>query len=75
MLRLSIMCKGDTSLSTYGWIGPPGRRVPSAWDRAPHQCVVWDSLVDWNRARSVNMSAPGSIFDEEGKVYYRGDED
>lgn len=39
MLRVAIMCRGDTSLSTFKWIGNSDHCLPTAWDRSPHQCV------------------------------------
>lgn len=69
MLRLAIMCRGDTSLSTFKWIGTSNQRVPTALDESPHQCVNWDSLVMWTRERSVNISAPGTLIDEQGGTF------
>jgi len=69
MLRVAIMCRGDVSLSTFKWIGTSNHRVPTAWDRSPHQCVNWDSLAEWTRSRSVNISAPGTLIDEQGRLF------
>ena len=69
MLRVAIMCRGDTSLSTFKWIGESEKRVPTAWDRSPHRCVNWDVLVGWTRERAVNISAMGALLDERGNPF------
>ena len=61
MLRVSAMCRADTSLSTFSWIKKGSRRYPTATDTGPHQCVKWESLAGWVRERSVNISDPTTL--------------
>ena len=45
------MCRGDTSLATFFWKdGFPASRVHSI-----HECVNWELLDSWARARGVKM--------------------
>ena len=62
MLRLAAICRGDTALSTYSWIGEADAKMPTAVDRSPHQCVDWEVLSSWVRGRAVNISEPGVLI-------------
>lgn len=64
MLRLSAMCRGDTSLLTFQWMDLKGRRFLTVVDHALHQCVKWDPLAAWVKARSVDITEPGVLMDE-----------
>ncbi|TQV91039.1 tat pathway signal sequence [Cordyceps javanica] len=55
-LRQSSMCHGDIGLITYEW--HDNSRIPVA-NATMHQCVNWQQLDDWTRARSVDMMKPG----------------
>jgi hypothetical protein len=51
------MCNGDTSLSVYKWLKEGDGYVATITDGGgPHQCVVWEDLMEWVGSRSVNMS-------------------
>lgn len=58
MLRKSAMCHGDVGLVTYSW--DPTTLKPEATGTS-HQCVVWDRITEWSRARAVNMTKPGYL--------------
>ncbi|KAJ4163953.1 hypothetical protein LMH87_005650 [Akanthomyces muscarius] len=55
-LRQSSMCHGDIGLITFEWHNDS--RIPVA-NATMHQCVNWQVLDDWTRARSVDMMKPG----------------
>ncbi|KAI9685222.1 MAG: hypothetical protein M1822_004595 [Bathelium mastoideum] len=55
-LRQSAMCHGDIGLITYEW--KEGSRVPVA-NATSHQCVNWEKLDRWTKARTVDMMKPG----------------
>ncbi len=50
------MCHGDIGLITFEWHNDS--RIPVA-NATMHQCVNWQVLDDWTRARSVDMMKPG----------------
>ncbi|KAL2850100.1 hypothetical protein BJX68DRAFT_93563 [Aspergillus pseudodeflectus] len=54
-LRQSSMCHGDIGLITYEW--REDERLPIA-NATSHQCVNWEKLDQWTRARSVDMMKP-----------------
>ena len=58
------MCKGDPSLSTFKWVpgNPPSL---TAVAEGHHQCVKWDSLLDWVRERAVPIFEPGILAETE----------
>ena len=59
-MRESIMCRGDPSLTTFKWLpGDPPRLTAVA--RGHHQCVDWDSMMDWVRERAVPIFEPGVL--------------
>jgi hypothetical protein len=49
------MCHGDVGMVTYSWAN--FSRKPQA-KATGHQCVEWDSIVEWTKERAVNMFAP-----------------
>lgn len=51
--REAAICRGDTTLSTFQWLGGlPYSRVYS-----DHECVNWATLDGWARGRMVNMTS------------------
>ncbi|POR31948.1 Uncharacterized protein TPAR_07844 [Tolypocladium paradoxum] len=72
-LRQSAMCHGDIGLITYGWNSRSLQPVASA---TSHQCINWDRLVRWTKARSVDMMKPGwLIHPTKGPAYPEGESD
>ena len=64
MMRVSIMCRGDPSLSTFKWLpGEPLRLTAVAMGH--HQCVNWDSLLAWVRQRAIPLFEPGTLAEPE----------
>ncbi len=60
MMRVSIMCKGSPSLSTFRYIsGDPAQLTAVALGH--HQCVNWDRLLEWVRERAVPIFEPGVL--------------
>jgi hypothetical protein len=55
-LRQSAMCHGDVGLITFQWM--PHNRIPVA-NATAHQCVNWNKLEKWTKARSIDMLKPG----------------
>ena len=50
------MCHADLGLITFQW--SPDSLVPIA-NATTHQCVKWDKIDAWTRARTVDMMKPG----------------
>lgn len=50
------MCHGDIGLITFEW--HDDNLIPVA-NATTHQCIKWDKLDEWTRARSVDMMKPG----------------
>ena len=65
MLRVSIMCKGDPSLSTFQWL-PGNSSHLTAVAHGHHQCVDWDRLMTWVRNRAVPIFEPGVLVEPRG---------
>lgn len=53
------MCHGDVGMVTYKW--NPHSRKPQA-NATSHQCIDWQSLVDWTEERAVNIFEPGLLI-------------
>ena len=63
-MREGIMCRGDLSLSTYEWLSEDPATF-TAVAHGHHQCVNWDSLMDWVRKRAVPVYKPGTLAGPE----------
>ena len=64
LMRVSIMCKGSPSLSTFRYIsGAPAHLTAVALGH--HQCVNWDRLLEWVRERAVPIFEPGVLAGPE----------
>lgn len=64
MMRLSIMCRGSPSLSTFHYLsGDPAYLTAVALGH--HQCVNWDRLLEWVRERAVPIFEPGVLAGPE----------
>ncbi|KAB8236498.1 oxidase ustYa family protein [Aspergillus alliaceus] len=55
-LRQSAMCHGDTGLITFEW--REESRLPVA-NATSHQCVSWNKLDRWTKARTEDIMKPG----------------
>jgi len=63
-LRQGIMCRGDVSLGTYTYLSGGGNDVTArSW--ASHQCVDFDALMEWTKARSIDIFAEGALVKPE----------
>ena len=50
------MCFGDVSLTPfYLATAGDGSVYPFVKSKTYHQCVNWERLVEWNKARAVNL--------------------
>lgn len=59
-MRESIMCRGDTSLTTFKWLaGNPPQLTAVA--RGHHKCVNWEKLMGWVREQAVPLFEPGTL--------------
>lgn len=63
LLRVTIMCRGDTSLSTFNWLERPDglTAVTETRDVAYHSCVNYDHLMHWVRDRSLDLFDPNLL--------------
>lgn len=60
MLRESIICRGDTTLSSFVWsAGDASHLTVEAKGR--HQCVDWERLRKWNDARTIDAFGEGVL--------------
>ncbi|KAL7941843.1 tat pathway signal sequence [Trichoderma barbatum] len=59
MIRQSIICEGDISISTYDW--KIDHLLPWPNFRVAHECVNWDNIVDWARKHAA-PNLRGSIL-------------
>ena len=62
MLREAIICRGDTTLSTFEWIPGTDPPAPTVVARGRHRCVDWESLMAWVRERAVDAFRPGVLL-------------
>lgn len=53
------MCHGDVGVITFQW--SPDSLVPVA-NSTSHQCVNWEKLATWTKARTVDMMKPGWLI-------------
>ena len=65
LLREVIICRGDTTLSTFEWVPGSEPPAPTVVAHGHHQCVKWDSLMSWVRRRSVDAFEPGVLLNAE----------
>ncbi|KAL9045571.1 MAG: hypothetical protein Q9214_001408, partial [Letrouitia sp. 1 TL-2023] len=65
LIRESITCRADPSLSTYEWVDGVNALGFTAVARGYHQCVKWDSLMEWVRKRAVPIYQPGTLVQHE----------
>jgi len=63
-LRQGIMCRGDVSLGTYTYLSGGGHDI-TARNWASHQCVDFDALMAWAKARAVDIFADGVLVKPE----------
>ncbi|KAG5290067.1 DUF3328 superfamily domain-containing protein [Histoplasma ohiense] len=72
-LRQSAMCHGDVGLITFEW--NDSSRIPLA-NATSHQCVNWEKLDQWTKARTVDMMKPGwLVHPTYGVAYPSGEGD
>lgn len=67
LIRESIMCKGDPSLTTFEWADENDPLGFTAVAHSHHRCVKWDSLLGWVRKRAVPIFDPGTL-EKHGKT-------
>ncbi|PQE18761.1 tat pathway signal sequence protein [Rutstroemia sp. NJR-2017a WRK4] len=60
MMRESIMCRADPSLSTFKWLHGDAQSL-TAVAEGHHQCVNWQSLLAWVRSQSVPIFEDGIL--------------
>ena len=54
-LRISSMCKADTSLYTFQWKSSNDTK-PATKSNSERVCVEWDPLADWARQRAMGWN-------------------
>lgn len=62
-LRQYLMCRPDGGLLTFDWI--PDLPGPWANFEVEHQCVDWDVVHAWSKARSVDIYDPKMLVHPE----------
>lgn len=66
------MCAGDISLTPfYLATADEGSLYPFVKTRTYHQCVNWDRLVEWNKARAVDLFDPDLLQLPPGSTLLR----
>ena len=63
-LHQGIMCRGDVSLGTYTYLSG-GENDVTARSWATHQCVDFDALKGWTKARAIDIFADGVLMKPE----------
>ncbi|KAI3318835.1 hypothetical protein HD806DRAFT_304120 [Xylariaceae sp. AK1471] len=58
-LRQGIMCRGDVSLGTYSYLQGSSDVTARSWGR--HQCIDFEALMKWARARAIDIVSPGVL--------------
>lgn len=66
LLRQSAICKGDISVTAFRWLKQVDLVEPRTKEGVPHQCVDWEKLSSWARARSVNLFDPNLLARPDG---------
>ncbi len=64
MLRQSIICHADPSLSTFEYL-PGHPPTLTAIAKGHHQCVQWEPLMEWVRERHVPIFEEGVLMGAE----------
>jgi len=64
MLRESIICHADPSLSTFKYL-PGHPPTLTAIAKGHHQCVQWEPLMEWVRERHVPIFEEGVLMGAE----------
>ena len=59
--REAAMCRGDKAFSTLRC----GAGIPYSTVYSDHECVIWEDLDNWARARMVDMSNYSQLEPEE----------
>ncbi|KFY44951.1 hypothetical protein V494_01240 [Pseudogymnoascus sp. VKM F-4513 (FW-928)] len=72
MLKEAIMCQADPTLVTMKWSN--SRAVPIGNLTSPHECVNWDSLMEWVKPNSIDVFENGVLVHPNlGPVYLDGE--
>lgn len=68
MMRESIICRADTTLSSFEWIKPEegnpsddSRPRLTVVAKGLRRCVDWRNLRKWNDERSIDAFKPGIL--------------
>jgi len=40
--------------------------MPTVTDIGPHECVNWETFMEWVREKSVNLTGEGVLVDFDG---------
>lgn len=54
MLRQVVMCRPDTSLTTFLWVNSQDKPILNI-DPMEHDCVDWDAMVESLQDRAVSL--------------------
>ncbi|KAI0602838.1 hypothetical protein F4775DRAFT_597977 [Biscogniauxia sp. FL1348] len=59
-LRVAVLCRGDTTLTTFRWGGRGGSSLETEYP-IPRQCVDSDRLLEWSERHSVDITQQGLL--------------
>ncbi|KAF1815939.1 hypothetical protein P152DRAFT_455666 [Eremomyces bilateralis CBS 781.70] len=61
-IRVSTMCRADTSLNTFAWMDVSKGWVTAAEDTGYHSCANMDNLMGWVKERSLDLLEPNLLL-------------
>lgn len=68
MLKEAVMCQGDPTIITMKWASNSTRPIGNL--TSPHECVNWDSLMEWVKPNSIDVFENGVLVHPElGKLF------
>ncbi|KAI0183600.1 hypothetical protein EV127DRAFT_446444 [Xylaria flabelliformis] len=59
-LRVAVLCRCDTTLSTFQWGGHNNSSLETEYP-IPRQCVNSDKILRWSRDHAVDITQDGIL--------------
>lgn len=65
---MGAMCRGDVSLINHRW--KEGSPYPNVDQHAPHQCVDWDSVMEYSASMAVDVYQENYIINPNTGTHF-----